>query len=71
MHGPQRFPANTSEVNDRIALVRFNRPSQRNPLSLDTLHELQQITGGLFARDDVDAVIFTGADDVFASAQHT
>ena len=60
-------PPILSEVNDRIALVRFNRPAQRNPLSLDTLHQLEQITAALFARDDVEAVIFTGAGDVFAS----
>lgn len=55
------------EVNDSIAIVRFNQPSQRNPLSLETLRQLKLITTDLFARDDVHSVIFTGAADAFAS----
>lgn len=60
-------PAIVFEVIDSIAVVRFNRPTQRNPLSRDTLQDLQQITSSLFPRNDVHAVIFTGAGDVFAS----
>ena len=56
-----------TEVNDHLAVVRFNRPTQRNPLSVDTLHALQQVINGLLSRSDVDGVIFTGTDDVFAS----
>jgi enoyl-CoA hydratase/carnithine racemase len=60
-------PPIVSQINDNIAVVRFNRPAERNPLSLDTLHELESITTELFSRDDVHAVIFTGAEDIFAS----
>src|SRR3982074_3519005 len=60
-------PCVVTEVTGSIALVRFNRPAQRNPLSLATLEELKQTTSTLFARNDIQAVIFTGTGDVFAS----
>jgi enoyl-CoA hydratase len=60
-------PPVVTEVHDSIAIVRFNRPTQRNPLSLVTLHDLKRITPALFARNDIHAVIFTGTGDVFAS----
>ena len=56
-----------TDVNDHLAVVRFNRPTQRNPLSVDILQNLETITAELLSRPDVDAVIFTGTDDVFAS----
>ena len=56
-----------TEVTGPIAIVRFNRPEQRNPLSLETLQELKRITSALFSSNDVQTVIFTGTDDVFAS----
>ena len=55
------------EIHDRAAVVRFNRPSQRNSLSVSTLQELSNTLSGLLVRPDVQAVIFTGANDVFAS----
>jgi enoyl-CoA hydratase len=60
-------PPVVTEITDSIAIVRFNRPAQRNPLSLDTLQELRRTTSVLFPRDDIQAVIFTGTDDIFAS----
>jgi enoyl-CoA hydratase/carnithine racemase len=60
-------PPIVTEITGSIAIVRFNRAAQRNPLSLDTLHELGGTTSGLFARDNIQTVIFTGTDDVFAS----
>lgn len=60
-------PAIVTEVIDSIAIVRFNRPTQRNPLSRDTLQSLQRSTSSLFLRNDIRAVIFTGTGDVFAS----
>ena len=56
-----------TEISGSIATVRFNRPVQRNPLSLDTLQDLKRTTTALFARAELQAVIFTGDDDVFAS----
>ncbi len=48
-------------------VVTFNRPEIRSPLSLEVLEELSQIVVAFDGRDDLDAVIFTGAGDVFAS----
>ena len=56
-----------TEVDDAIAVIRFNRPHERNPLSLQTLHDLQTTLRELTIRSDVDAIIFTGTNDVFAS----
>src|SRR6266508_2182477 len=56
-----------TEVDGCIAVVRFSRPDLRNPLSLATLRELERTTSSLFTCDDIEAVIFTGTDGVFAS----
>lgn len=60
-------PSLLIEVCDRAAVIRFNRPAQRNSLSVSTLQELDKILNELFPREDVDAIIFTGTGDVFAS----
>jgi enoyl-CoA hydratase len=60
-------PAVVTEIADSIAIVCFNRPAQRNPLSLDTLQELKRIMSTLFTSRDLETIIFTGKDDVFAS----
>ena len=60
-------PAVVTEIADSIAIVRFNRAAQRNPLSLDTLVELKGITSTLFTSADLETIIFTGTEDVFAS----
>ena len=55
------------EIHDSAAVVRFNRPGQRNSLSVSTLQELSTALSGLFVRPDIHAIIFTGTGDVFAS----
>jgi enoyl-CoA hydratase len=55
------------EERDSLAVVRLNRPAERNPLSLSTLEELESAVAQLTARTDLRALIFTGTDDVFAS----
>jgi enoyl-CoA hydratase len=60
-------PAIVTEVIESIAIVRFNRPSQRNTLSLSTLKELKSILAALVPRDDIGAIILTGTGDIFAS----
>ena len=60
-------PALVTETIDSLAIVRFNRPVQRNPLSLATLQEFERLTSSLFTRDDIRSIILTGSDDVFAS----
>lgn len=56
-----------SEVSPSIVLVRFNRPAERNPLSISTLTNLSNSLPNWFAHDNVEAMIFTGEGDVFAS----
>jgi enoyl-CoA hydratase len=56
-----------TEVIDSIAILRFNRPAQRNPLSLATLQDLKITLSALMSGGNIKAIIFTGADDVFLS----
>ena len=49
------------------AILRFNRPRERNPLSLSTLAALEQALDELTARADLTTIIITGTGDVFAS----
>lgn len=60
-------PSLVTKIAGPIAIVRFNRPAQRNPLSLDTLQDLKRTTTALFTRPELRAIIFTGDDDVFAA----
>ncbi len=48
------------EVNDSIALVKFNRPKALNALNSETLKELDQVVDMLSANKDVRVVVFTG-----------
>jgi enoyl-CoA hydratase len=50
-----------------VAVVRFNRPASRNPLSTPTLDRLDEIVWALSARANLSAIIFAGAGGVFAS----
>lgn len=63
----QDSSALVTEVLGSIAILRFNRPEKRNPLSLSTLQELKATLAELLPRDDLAAIIFTGTNDVFAS----
>ena len=49
------------------AIVRFNKPQQRNPLSIRVLDELDNILNDLHHRIHLRAIIFTGTDNVFLS----
>lgn len=60
-------PSLLTEVTDNIAIVRFDRPAQRNSLSLSTLQELDKALTAVLTRESLKAIIFTGTDDVFAS----
>ena len=50
-----------------VAVIRLNRPSKRNPLSVATLEHLDELVSALSARTDISTIIFTGAGDCFAS----
>ena len=66
----EREPAVIVEIdrtNDSIAIVRLNRPLERNPLSISTLEELDAAISALLSRADLAALIITGTEDVFAS----
>jgi enoyl-CoA hydratase len=55
------------ETRASSAIIRFNRPAERNPLSGATLEELDTAFSALTSRKDINAIIFTGTNDVFAS----
>jgi enoyl-CoA hydratase len=55
------------ETSGSVAIVRFNQPAKRNPLSKAVLHELGDVVRATSQRDDTRCIIFTGTDDVFAS----
>ncbi len=55
------------DVRERLAIIRFNRPTQRNALSVATLEILDAEIAALTRRTDISAIIFTGTDDVFAA----
>lgn len=55
------------EIKTSIAVVRFTCPATRNPLSVATLEELEREFSSLSRCEDIKAIIFTGAEDVFAS----
>jgi enoyl-CoA hydratase/carnithine racemase len=49
------------------AVIRLNRPAERNPLSISTLEELDAAVSALITRTDINKIIFTGAGNTFAS----
>lgn len=55
------------EERDSLAVVRLNRPAERNSLSSSTLDQLESAVDTLAARVDILALIFTGTGDAFAS----
>ena len=55
------------EASERIAVIRFNRPAERNALSIVTLEALDAELSALIQRADIAAIIFTGTDGLFAS----
>jgi enoyl-CoA hydratase len=56
-----------TEVSGHVAVLRFNRPAKRNPLSRATLEELKGLLSTLLPRNDIDAIVLTGTDGVFAA----
>lgn len=65
--GPAHDTAVRVEMRDTVAIVRLNRPAERNALSIQTLEELDATVSALGAAARVSAIIFTGTGDVFAS----
>lgn len=63
-HSP---PPVVVEERDSVAIVRLNRPAERNSLTTPLLERLTEIVSALRQREDISAIVFTGAGDVFAS----
>ena len=59
-------PVILEEIQGKI-IVRFNRPELRSPLSIDVLDRLTDSVEKASKRPDIDALIFTGVGNVFAS----
>ncbi|HEX7316568.1 MAG TPA: enoyl-CoA hydratase/isomerase family protein [Pyrinomonadaceae bacterium] len=55
------------EERGALAVLRINRPHQRNSLSVATLARLDEAFSSLSARADINALIITGTRDAFAS----
>ena len=55
------------ELHDGIAVLRFNRPAKRSPLSTSTLHDLEIKFSRLMVLPNIAVIVFTGTADVFAS----
>lgn len=54
-------------IDGGIMLIGFVRPRSRNPLSLSVLDALRTAFEQASSRADIDRIIVTGSDDVFAS----
>ena len=61
---PQHF---LWEVQDRVAVVRLNRPDRKNPLTFDSYAELRDTFRALVYADDVDVVVFASNGGNFCS----
>ena len=55
------------EVADRVAVVTLNRPESRNALNPALTAALPDAIAACDARDDVDAIVLTGADPAFCA----
>ncbi len=55
------------DVSDAVATITLNRPEARNALSREVLRTLPRIVQECDGRDDVRAVIITGADPAFCA----
>ena len=55
-------------IDDRgIAFLKLNRPDAKNALSKDLMYQLRDASGQLAADNNVRAVVFSGAGDVFCA----
>lgn len=50
-----------------VAVITFNRPHERSPLSIAVLENLHAILDELTADESIEKIVFTGKEDVFAS----
>ncbi|MDZ4372014.1 MAG: enoyl-CoA hydratase family protein [Phenylobacterium sp.] len=55
------------EIDGSVAVVTLNRPDRKNPLTFESYAALRDFFRGLTARDDIKAVVVTGAGGNFSS----
>lgn len=55
------------EIEERVCLIRLNRPDALNALNLDLLDELGQALADAQANDKVRAIVLTGSEKAFAA----
>jgi enoyl-CoA hydratase len=65
--GDAQTPHVVTERRGPHAVIRINRPEQRNSLSASTLDELEEAFDRLARDEQIKAVVFTGTGDAFAS----
>jgi enoyl-CoA hydratase len=66
---PEKIMSNsivTEKIKSRLVIY-FNRPKERSPLSISVLENLRVIFDKISGDSSIDAVMFTGREDVFAS----
>jgi enoyl-CoA hydratase len=51
------------DIEDRLAVVTFNRPEKRNAIDQTMIHELHDAMDGLVADGEVQCAVFTGSGD--------
>ena len=56
-----------TKIIERTAVIRLNRPLERNSLSVKIISELKDAFTSVQTRADIRTIIFTGTHDVFAS----
>lgn len=60
-------PVVLTDVAERVAVVTLNRPAVRNAVSGELLTALRDAMARVDARDDVDAIVLTGAGPAFCA----
>ncbi len=55
------------EFFENLAVIRFVRPEIKNPLSIETLTEIEKAVASFAVNPTIETIIFTGTGDVFAS----
>lgn len=55
------------ESAEKSAIIRFINPAERNPLSVAVLEDLHDLIDKLSRQANLERIIFTGSEDVFAS----
>lgn len=55
------------EFIEDVAVIRFIRPEIKNPLSVETLEELERAFAALDSNSEIKTIIFTGTGNTFAS----